>query len=125
MPEGDTIYRTARALHIALAGHTVTRFETVLPGLARTDLDAPLSGRRIERSEARGKWCLMYFSGDLVLATHMRMHGSWHLYRTGEHWRLPHRDMRLLIETERYAAVAFNVPVAEFHSAHSLARHPA
>ena len=35
MPEGDTIFRTARTLHRALGGQTVTRFETVLPKLAR------------------------------------------------------------------------------------------
>jgi endonuclease VIII len=125
MPEGDTIHRAARTLHRALAGKTVTRFETVLPALARVDFDAPLRGRRIESVEARGKWCLMHFSCDLVLATHMRMHGSWHLYRPGECWRQPRRDMRVLIETEAYVAVAFRVPVAEFHSACSLARHPA
>jgi endonuclease-8 len=125
MPEGDTIHRAARALHQALAGNTVTRFETMLPALARVDFDAPLRGRQIESVEARGKWCLMHFSCDLVLATHMRMHGSWHLYRPGECWRQPRRDMRVLIETEAYVAVAFRVPVAEFHSACSLARHPA
>jgi endonuclease-8 len=125
MPEGDTIHRAARALHQALAGTTITRFETVLPALARVDFDAPLRGRRIESVQARGKWCLMHFSCDLVLATHMRMHGSWHLYRPGECWRQPRRDMRVLIETETYVAVAFRVPVAEFHNARSLARHPA
>ena len=124
MPEGDTIHRAARTLHQALAGKMIIRFDTVLPALARVDFDTPLRGRRIENIEARGKWCLMHFSGDLVLATHMRMHGSWHLYRPGERWRQPRRDMRLLFETDSFVAVAFNVPVAEFHDARSLARHP-
>lgn len=125
MPEGDTIYRAARTMHAALAGRTITRFETVLPELARVDYDAPLRGRQVESVSARGKWCLMRFSGDLVLATHMRMHGSWHLYRPGEKWRRSRRDLRLLIETADWVAVAFNVPVVEFHSARSLERHPA
>ena len=47
MPEGDTIFRTARTLHRALAGQTVTRFETVLPKLARVDYDTPLAGRTV------------------------------------------------------------------------------
>jgi len=123
MPEGDTIFRAARTLHLALAGRTVTRFETVLPDLAEVDFDAPLRGRRIERVESHGKWCLIAFSGDLVLATHMRMHGSWHLYRPRERWRRPHREMRLLIGTENYVAVAFNVPVAELLNTRTLARH--
>jgi formamidopyrimidine-DNA glycosylase len=37
MPEGDTIFRAARTLNRALAGHVVTRFETQLPQLARID----------------------------------------------------------------------------------------
>jgi endonuclease-8 len=35
MPEGDTIFRAARTLHRALAGHEVVRFESVLPALTR------------------------------------------------------------------------------------------
>jgi formamidopyrimidine-DNA glycosylase len=46
MPEGDTILRAARTLHQALAGKTVTRFETVLPRLARVDDQQPIAGRR-------------------------------------------------------------------------------
>ena len=125
MPEGDTIHRAARTLHAALAGKTITRFETALPALARVDFDSPLRGRRVELVSARGKWCLMHFSGGLVLVTHMRMHGSWHLYRTGEPWRRPRGDMRVLIETGSRVAVAFNVPIAEFHSPQSLERHTA
>jgi endonuclease-8 len=37
MPEGDTIFRSARTMHAALAGRTITSFETVLPQLARVD----------------------------------------------------------------------------------------
>ena len=89
MPEGDTIFRAARALNKALAGKVVTAFETALAPLARVNDDAPLAGRTVERVEARGKWCLMFFSGDLILLTHMRMSGSWHLYKTGERWQAP------------------------------------
>ena len=124
MPEGDTIRRTAQTLNRALAGRRITRFETTLPALARVDFDHPLRGRSIEAVESAGKWCLMRFSGDLVLATHMRMHGSWHLYRPEERWHRPRHDFRVLIETRDFAAVAFNVPVAEFHNQRSLERHP-
>ncbi len=122
MPEGDTIYRSARALAKVLAGKHVTKFETGYAHLASVDDDRPVVGRVIEKVEARGKWLLIYFSGDLVLVTHMRMSGSWHLYRTGETWWLPKTAMRVLLEVEGWQAVAFNVPVAEFHSAASLAR---
>lgn len=122
MPEGDTIFRSARALDRALAGKIITRFETGYATLASVDDDRKLAGRTVDRVEARGKWLLMFFSGDLILVTHMRMNGSWHLYRAGERWRRPRRDMRIVIETADWNAVAFTVPVAEFHSASSLLR---
>jgi endonuclease VIII len=122
MPEGDTIFRAARTLHRALAGKTVVRFQTVLTQLERVHIDTPIVGRTIERVESRGKHLLMYFSGDLILRTHMRMNGSWHIYRPGERWQVPMRDMRVLVATEDFEAVAFRVPVAEFSSAAALKR---
>jgi len=123
MPEGDTIHRAAATLQRAIGGQIVTRFESVLPKLTRVDADAPLRGRTVDRVEARGKHLLIWFSGDLVLRTHMRMNGSWHIYRPGERWQRPHRDMRIVIETAAMHAVAFTVPVAEFVTSHELANH--
>jgi endonuclease-8 len=123
MPEGDTIFRAARTLNRALAGKIVTKFETQLPHLARVDYDEPLAGRTIERVEAVGKWMRIYFSGDLILLTHMLMSGSWHIYRPGEKWQRPAVQMRAAIYTEDFVAVAFQVPIAEFHTPASLARH--
>ncbi len=122
MPEGDTIFRSARTLDRALAGKAITRFETGYAKLARADDDHVIAGRTVERVEARGKWLLIFLSGDLVLLTHMLMNGSWHIYRTGERWRRQRRDMRIVIETEDWIAVGFTIPVAEFHSPASLAR---
>src|SRR3954469_3118682 len=123
MPEGETIFRAARALHRALAGHVVTAFESQLPALNRAHDDAPLTGRTIERVAAAGKHLLMHFSGDLVLRTHMRMNGSWHIYRPGERWQRARRDMRIRISTDAFEAVGFNIPVAEFTSSRELSRH--
>ncbi|HXE79371.1 MAG TPA: DNA-formamidopyrimidine glycosylase family protein [Vicinamibacterales bacterium] len=114
MPEGDAIVRTARTLQRALGGHVVERFESVLAPLTRVDDDTPIAGRTVERVRAAGKHLLIELSGGLVLRTHMRMTGSWHLYRRGERWRRPRRDMRLVLATASFEAVAFNVPVAEF-----------
>ena len=114
MPEGDTIFRTARTLHQALAGRVVTRFETVLPKLARVDDQSPLKGRVVQSVESQGKNVIMTFSGDLILRTHRRMNGSWHIYRPGERWQRRRDDMRIVISTEDMIAVGFNIPVAEF-----------
>lgn len=123
MPEGDTIFRAAAALHRALSGRVVTRFETVIATLASVDDQSPIAGRVVERCESVGKHLLIRFSGDLLLRTHMRMSGSWHLYRPGETWQRPHRDMRIRIDTDTWVAVAFNVPVAEFVTGRDLSRH--
>jgi len=122
VPEGDTIHRAARTLESAIGGQLVTRFETVLAPLAAVDDQEPIAGRRIERVSAAGKHLLIEFSGDLVLRTHMRMNGSWHIYRPGERWQRRRADMRIVIATAGWVAVGFNVPVAEFHTARSLAR---
>jgi endonuclease VIII len=125
MPEGDTIFRTAQALHRHLAGRIVTRFESVYPALTRIDDDRPIAGRTVQGVTSRGKHILMTFSGDLVLHTHMRMNGSWHGYPPGAAWRLPARDMRVLVATKEFVAVGFNVPVAELLTARELTRHEA
>jgi endonuclease-8 len=122
MPEGDTIHRAAQTLHQALCGRTVTTFTSVFPHLSRIDDTTPLAGRVIERVQARGKHVLMWFSGDLVLRTHMRMHGSWHIYRPGERWQRPRHEMRIIIETDAFHAIGFSIPVAEFTSARDLER---
>src|SRR6476661_4089543 len=114
MPEGDTLHRIARTLQTTLAGKTVTRFETVLPKLARVDDETPIRGRTIEGVRAVGKHLLITFSGGIELRTHLRMNGSWHIYRTGERWQRPRIDMRIVITTEDWEAVGFNIPVAEF-----------
>src|SRR5438552_7178298 len=122
MPEGDTIFLAAATLRRALAGRVVTRFESAFPALTRIDEDHRVTGRTIDSVEARGKHLLIGFSGGLVLRTHMRMNGSWHIYRAGERWQRARRDMRIVVATDAYEAVAFSVPVAEFLRERDLQR---
>src|SRR5215510_13968042 len=117
MPEGDTIHRAAAAMHRALAGRVVTRFESVYPSVTRVAVDHPVVGRTIESVFARGKHLLIAFSGDLVLRTHMRMNGSWHIYPVGAPWQRPARDMRIVVGTADVVAVGFNIPIAELLTA--------
>jgi endonuclease-8 len=124
MPEGDTIFRAARTLERALGGQPVTRFESVFPAVNRIDEDHPIVGRTVEAVVSRGKHMLLTFSGGLTLHTHMRMNGSWHIYRPGERWQRPASDMRILVGTATMLAVGFNVPIAELLTASQLARHP-
>jgi endonuclease-8 len=123
LPEGDTIFRAAQTLHRYLAGKVVTRFESVVPALTRVSEDSPIVGRTIQSIAALGKNLIIEFSGDLILRTHMRMNGSWHIYPAHAPWRRPVREMRVLVGTADAVAVGFNVPVADFVNARELSRH--
>ena len=122
MPEGDTIFRTARTLGRALQGKPVTAFRSTYPMLTRFNDDTPLIGQTVETVDSRGKWLLVHFSGGGTLATHMLMSGSWHIYRHGERWQRPRNHMRILLENTDYVAVGFSVPVAKLLKAKELER---
>ena len=122
MPEGDTIFRTARALSRALIGKPVTVFRSTYPLLTRFNDDTPLAGQLVDSVEPRGKWLLIHFTGGGTLATHMLMSGSWHIYRHGERWQQPRVNMRIAIENSDYIAVGFRVPVAKMLKPGELAR---
>lgn len=107
MPEGDTIFRAARTLSKVLDGKTLTAVESPLPAIE----GAGLAGRRVERVEARGKNLLVAFDDGRVLHTHMRMRGSWHVYRPGERWQRPRRQARVVLATEEFVTVCFDAPV--------------
>ncbi len=124
MPEGDTLFRTARSLGRALAGKPITAFRSTFPLLTRFHDDTPLTGQTVLRVESRGKWLLIHFSGGATLVTHLLMNGSWHIYRPGERWQQPRFNMRIVLENSDYIAVGFRVPVAHIHTAQSLARDP-
>lgn len=108
MPEGDTIHRSANRLRSVLEGEVVARFEA-----DRTPKPWPAAGETIDAVTARGKHLLVGFSGGLTLRTHLRMSGSWHLYRPGERWQRPRRQARAIIGTEAWDAVCFNAPDVE------------
>ena len=123
MPEGDTVFRTARTLHRALAGAKVTEFETRLPQLLSLPVRSGIPGREVGSVEARGKHILITFGEDLILRTHLRMNGSWHLARPGERWRRPRSHMRIVITTADWLAIGFQIPEAEWLTTKGLARH--
>jgi endonuclease-8 len=112
VPEGDTLFKVAARLRPALQGHLLTRFEA--PRLVG---DAPKLGERIEKVEARGKHLLIHFERGLVLRTHLRMTGSWHVYRERDRWRKPAYLARAVIGSDSgWVGVCFQAPVVEtFH----------
>ena len=125
MPEGDTIHRTAASLGRVLDGAVIVRFEAPrLRGTGKRSHPVPRSGERVDRVRARGKHLLIRCAGGLTLHTHMRMGGSWHLYRPGERWRRSAGSMVVTVGTADVDAVCFAAPVVELLTDAELSRHP-
>jgi len=113
MPEGDTIHHAANRIRPVLEGRVPERIETPQRRHGRDRWPQRLDGRAVTRVEARGKHLLLHFDGDLVLHSHLRMSGSWAVYRRGERWRRsPHRAW-LVLETPDAAVVQFDGPLLE------------
>ena len=112
MPEGDTIHRTANSLRAVLVGQPLVRFEA-----RRGAVPAPPAGTVIDAVDAVGKHLLIRFANGTTLRTHMRMTGSWHVYRTGERWRKPAHLARAVLEINGWTAVCFAAPVVELEGA--------
>lgn len=108
MPEGDTIHRVADRLRPALAGQVLERFEA-----PRATGPRPAAGSTVDAVEARGKHLLIRFSDGVTLHTHLRMNGTWHLYRTGSRWQLPAHLARAVVGVAEWEAVCFKAPVVE------------
>src|SRR5919107_3774529 len=82
MPEGDTVWNTARVLERALVGDVLTGSDFRVPQLATTDL----TGFTVASSGSRGKHLLLRVErGDerLTLHSHLRMEGAWRAYPAG------------------------------------------
>ncbi len=109
MPEGDTLAKTAARLRPAMVGHALTRFESpMLRG------PAPALGTEISGVEAQGKHLLVHFADGLTLRTHLRMTGSWHIYRERERWKKPAYLARVVVGTDSgWVGVCFQAPVVE------------
>ncbi len=119
MPEGDTIHRVAARLRPVLRDATLTRVE-----LPRVPRPHPATGSTITGVEARGKHLLIHGSDALTIHTHLRMTGSWHLYRPGERWRKPPRAARVVLAVPGAVAVCFHAPIVEVLTTRALGQHP-
>ncbi|WP_341947695.1 DNA-formamidopyrimidine glycosylase family protein [Microbacterium sp. LWH11-1.2] len=108
MPEGDTVFRTARRLDDALAGGEVTRFDLRVPRFATLDL----TGQPVHGAASRGKHLLLRI-GDSTLHSHLRMDGAWFVYRPGEKWRHPAFKVRAIVGTAEREAVGVDIAEIE------------
>lgn len=104
MPEGDTVYRTAANLDAALAGSVLIRCDIRVPAFATVDL----SGDTVEGVASRGKHLLVRV-GDHSIHSHLKMEGSWHVYRHGTKWRRPAWQARAILASADWVAVGFQL----------------
>jgi len=120
MPEGDTLFRTAAGLRPHLVGRVVTAARATRPG----PQVERIVGSTIDAVESQGKNLLIRFDNGFVIRTHLRMNGSWHRYRPGEHWRRGAARARLVIEVPGAVAVCFDAPVVELFEGRTEELHP-
>jgi endonuclease-8 len=125
VPEGDTIFRTAVVLRRVLADQVVTGFEITAPKVSAAVRAEAIVGSRIESIESNGKHLFITFDTPqrAVLHTHMKMTGSWHVYRPGERWWAPESEARVVIRTERAVAPCFHPPIVELLAEKELGLH--
>jgi endonuclease-8 len=121
MPEGDTVWRTARRLDQALSGRPLTESDFRVPRWAHIDL----VGQTVEETVSRGKHLLTRLP-EVTVHTHLKMEGSWHVYRPTSRWRAPAHQARLVLGNEEWRAVGFQlgtVEVVERSAEHAVVGH--
>ena len=116
MPEGDTVHRAARRLKAALVGREVVEIETPQSRHRHDRWPEKLQGKGVRAVDAHGKHLFVRFEGSLTVHSHLRLGGSWRVYRRGEAWRRSPRRAWLVIRTLDHEAVQFDGPVLELVS---------
>jgi endonuclease-8 len=120
MPEGDTLHRTAHTLSRVLVQQRLVRVRSSVAAIA----GAELAGHMITSVNARGKNLLIQFDDGRVLHTHLRMHGSWHVYRPGERFQRPEHQARVVLDLADACVVCFSAPTVRLLAAHAFENDP-
>jgi endonuclease VIII len=63
--------------------------------------------------QTRGKNLLLHFEGGLVLVSHLRMTGSWSVFRPGQRWPKARSRAWIVLVRDGQAVVEFDGPVLE------------
>ena len=110
MPEGDTVWLSARRMHAVLAGRELTTSDLRVPAFATVDL----TGQTVLDVVSRGKHMLTRFDGGLSLHTHFRMDGSWRQFPAGtpSHGG-PDWQVRVVLANAEWIAVGYRLPVVD------------
>jgi endonuclease VIII len=111
VPEGDTVWRTARRLDQGLSGRVLTKTDFRVPAFATWDL----SDGTVVETVSRGKHLLTRIDHDglWTLHTHLKMEGSWRVLARGQRWPRPAHTARVILATVEAVAVGFSLGVVE------------
>jgi endonuclease-8 len=113
MPEGDTIHDAARRMRAVLEGRTPEQIVMPHPRHGFDRWPERLAGRAVRSVDAHGKHLFVRFDGELTLHSHLRMTGSWGVYRVGARWRRARHRAWLEIRAGEWSVVEFDGPVLE------------
>ncbi|HZV26665.1 MAG TPA: DNA-formamidopyrimidine glycosylase family protein [Acidothermaceae bacterium] len=106
MPEGNTVWLTARTLRATLAGQVLTHAEVRMADLAT----AELVGQRVVDVVPRGKHLLIRLEpATLTLHTHLRMDGRWRTHPAGYRVHDPDDHVRVVLANTSGTAVGWCV----------------
>ena len=112
MPEGDTVYHTARLLDRALSGQRLVATDFRVPQHATADL----SGGTVRGTVSRGKHLLTRVDRGQeawTLHTHLKMEGAWRVLRPDQRWPRPAHQARVVLTTPDQVAVGFSLGIVE------------
>jgi endonuclease-8 len=124
MPEGDTIHHAANRIRTALEGRVPQEILTPQPRHRMDGWPQALAGKAVHAVEAHGKHLFLRFEQDITLHSHLRMTGSWGVYREGERWRRAPRRAWIVVRCDGWEVVEFDGPVLELMSDHRTRTHP-
>jgi endonuclease-8 len=113
VPEGDTIHYAANRIRPLLLDRVPDVVETPHPRHRLDRWPERLSGRAVRSVDAHGKHLFLRFEGDLTLHSHLRMTGSWGVYREGQRWRRSPKRAWLVMRSRGHEVVEFDGPVLE------------
>jgi endonuclease-8 len=110
VPEGDTVWLSAKRMHEALAGRVLTVTDFRVPQHATADF----VGRRVLDVTPRGKHMLTRIEGGTTLHTHFKMAGTWRIFSPGAK-RTGGKDheIRVILANNDYEAIGYRIQLAE------------
>ncbi|SDJ18400.1 endonuclease-8 [Frankineae bacterium MT45] len=122
MPEGDTVWLTAKRLNNALGGRTLSTFELRVPALSTIDR----SGDRVLEVLARGKHLLVRLDSGLTMRSHLRMDGTWRIAAASAGLPGPQFEIRAILSNAQWQAVGFrlhDLAIVPTHAEEELVGH--